>query len=109
MHMAWPRVECIVRPADAMYWVYIVASPTGTLYTGVTGNLERRAAEHRSRVYPGFASKYGCTRLVFAQEFECVRDALETEKRIKGWKRCRKVALIEASNPSWADMAAPDV
>ena len=87
------------------YWVYIVASRTGTLYTGVTNDLARRAAEHKAGALSGFASKYKCTRLVFAQEFESILDAIAAEKKIKAWRRSKKVALIERENPSWIDLA----
>jgi putative endonuclease len=92
--------------AEPMYWVYIVASRSGTLYTGVTNDLERRVGEHRAGTIPGFASKYRCTRLVFAEEFASIHDAIAAEKKIKAWRRSKKVWWIERHNASWADLAA---
>jgi putative endonuclease len=89
------------------YYAYIVASTAGrtaTLYTGVTNNLERRVWEHRQRDPASFAGRYGAVRLVWQQEFDSVLDAIDAEKRIKGWRRSRKIELIEAENPEWRDL-----
>ncbi len=92
-------------PRDHKYWVYIVASLTGTLYIGMTNNPERRVAEHRDGTYEGFASKYGCNRLVYWESFDDVRKAIDREKQLKGWRREKKIALIETLNPRWEDLA----
>jgi putative endonuclease len=92
-------------PKDHEYWVYIVASLTGTLYIGMTNNLERRVAEHKDGTYEGFASKYGCNRLVYWESFDDVRKAIDREKQLKGWRREKKIALIETPNPRWEDLA----
>ena len=89
------------------YYAYIMASTAGrnaTLYTGVTNNLERRVWEHQQRNRASFAGKYGAVRLVWYQEFNQVLDAIDAEKRIKGWRRSRKDELIEAENPEWRDL-----
>jgi putative endonuclease len=86
------------------YWVYIMTNHSKTLYTGVTGNLARRVYEHRHRLVPGFTSKYNIDRLVHAEHFFDVRDAIAREKQIKGWLRQRKIALIEEENPEWKDL-----
>ncbi len=86
-------------------WVYILASRTGTLYTGVTSDLTRRVLEHRSGIRSGFASKYGCDRLVYYEESGDIAVAIAREKAIKGWTRAKKIALIEAKNPDWNDLA----
>ena len=78
---------------------------SGTLYVGVTNDLQRRVAQHRTKVIPGFSSKYNIDRLVYFEETEDVRRALEREKQIKGWVRRKKVDLIEGSNPAWTDLA----
>jgi putative endonuclease len=83
-----------------------LTNKSGTLYTGVTNNLERRMYEHKNKLNPGFASKYNLTRLVFFQEFQYVRDAIMTEKRIKGWLRAKKMKLISDFNPEWKDLSA---
>ena len=87
------------------YFVYIMTNRSGTLYVGVTNDLQRRVAQHRTKVIPGFSSKYNIDRLVYFEETEDVRRALEREKQIKGWVRSKKVDLIERSNPQWSDLA----
>jgi putative endonuclease len=87
------------------YWTYIVSSRSGTLYIGMCNNIERRMAEHKSGKYEGFASKYHCNRLVYFESFDDVRSAIDREKQLKGWRREKKVALIESRNQRWADLA----
>lgn len=87
------------------YYVYIMASPTGTLYTGVTNDLRRRVYEHKHKLIPGFTSKYNVTRLVYYEETQDVWAALAREKQIKGWRRSKKIALIESLNPKWQDLS----
>ncbi len=87
------------------YYVYIVTNHTGTLYTGVTNNLERRVSEHKDKVLPGFTSRYNITRLVYCETFADIREAIAREKQIKGWLRSKKIALIESVNPSWTDLS----
>ena len=90
---------------DHEYWVYIVASRTGTLYIGMTNNLYRRILEHKSGEFEGFASKYGCSRLVYREGFDDVLKAIDREKQLKGWRREKKIALIESANPRWQNLA----
>jgi putative endonuclease len=87
------------------YWVYIVGSRTGTLYIGMTNNLYRRVLDHKCGESEGFASKYGCNRLVYFESFDDVRKAIDREKQLKGWRRQKKITLIEALNPRWQDLA----
>jgi putative endonuclease len=87
------------------YSVYIVGSQTGTLYVGMTNNLYRRVLVHKSGELEGFASKYGCNRLVYFESFDDVRNAIDGEKQLKGWRRQKKIALIESLNPRWQDLA----
>ena len=87
------------------YFVYIMASLSGTLYTGVTENLERRVIEHKRKLIPGFTSKYNVTRLVFYEETGDIEEAINREKQIKGWLRSKKIELIESSNPKWRDLS----
>ncbi|NPV09099.1 MAG: GIY-YIG nuclease family protein [Anaerolineae bacterium] len=84
-----------------------MASWSRTLYVGVTNDLQRRVTEHKARMMPGFSAKYHTTRLVWYQEFQDVHEAIACEKRIKGWRRSKKLALIESANPDWEDLAAP--
>ena len=89
-----------------MYYVYILTNKTHTvLYTGVTGNIERRMYEHKNKLIEGFTKKYNADKLVFFEAFNNVNDALESEKKIKGWKREKKVSLIESINPCWNDLS----
>ena len=82
-----------------------MSSRSGTLYTGVTGDLRRRVFEHKQKLIGGFTEKYNIDRLVWFQETNDVRAAIEYEKRIKGWRREKKVALIEEKNPGWKDLS----
>jgi putative endonuclease len=85
--------------------VYIVANQrNGTLYTGVTSDLPRRAHQHRESLVPGFAAKYGCTLLVWYERHDEMAAAIAREKQIKAGSRAKKTALIEALNPQWRDL-----
>ncbi|MDQ0251764.1 putative endonuclease [Sphingomonas kyeonggiensis] len=86
--------------------VYITASGrNGTLYTGVTSDLPGRIYQHRTKAFSGFSAKHGCNRLVWYEVHEEMEPAIIREKRIKEWKRAWKIALIEACNPIWRDLA----
>ena len=87
------------------YSVYITASKSGVLYTGVTNDLERRIWQHKHKAVKGFTNKYNVTRLVWYSSYGDIRDAILREKQIKGWLRSKKIALIEAENPTWEDLA----
>ncbi len=86
------------------YYVYIMASQSKVLYTGVTNNLERRVYEHKKSLLPGFSSKYRTRKLVYFEAGSDIRSAIEREKQIKGWLRAKKVALIKSINPKWEDL-----
>jgi putative endonuclease len=88
--------------------VYILASFHRVLYIGVTGKLEERVIEHKSHKYPrSFTAQYNCTRLVYVEQFDRVVDAIAREKQLKGWRRDKKLRLIQSLNPDWIDLAAP--
>jgi putative endonuclease len=87
------------------YWVYIVSSNSGTLYIGVTDSLTRRVLEHKSAEVEGFTSKYRCHRLVYYESFDNILKAISREKQLKGWRRSKKIAVIESVNPRWEDFA----
>jgi putative endonuclease len=82
-----------------------MASRSRTLYIGITSMPEQRVAEHKSHAYPGFSSKYRCERLVFIERHAHPDTAIAREKQLKGWLRARKIALIEQTNPTWADLS----
>ena len=85
--------------------VYIVASGrNGTLYTGVTSNLAKRAFEHREGQVPGFTRRYGCKMLVWYELHDTMIGAITREKQIKAGSRTAKLALIEELNPDWNDL-----
>jgi putative endonuclease len=86
------------------YWVYIMTNRSGTLYIGVTGDLARRVHEHRNHEVPGFTAKYRIDRLIHAEQFSEVRDAIAREKHLKGWTRAKKCALNTEFNPEWRDL-----
>ena len=86
-------------------WVYLMANRyRGTIYTGVTGDLNRRAWQHRHGKGSEFASRYGATRLVHVEHFERIDEAIAREKAIKKWLRAWKIELIERENPDWNDL-----
>ena len=90
---------------DRLYYVYILTNATRTLYVGVTNNLERRMYEHKNKLVPGFTSKYNVTWLAYYEQTSDIESAIAREKQIKGWRRSKKVALIESSNPQWKDLS----
>jgi putative endonuclease len=91
------------------YYVYILASIQRVLYIGVTNDLEKRLASHRSKQYPrSFTATYNVDRLVYTEEYTETTQAIAREKQLKGWRRGKKVRLIERENPEWLDRADTD-
>jgi len=78
-----------------MYYVYIVQCSDGFYYTGVTNDIEKRVGEHNSGIVGGFTSKRLPIRLVYSQSFQQIQDAISAEKKLKGWSRKKKEALIK--------------
>jgi putative endonuclease len=89
---------------DRHYFVYIMTNRARTLYTGVTNDLRRRVYEHREKIIPGFTKRYDIDRLVYFEATTDVRSAIAREKQIKGWRREKKLDLIESMNPGWEDL-----
>jgi putative endonuclease len=88
------------------YYVYILANKrNGTLYTGVTNNLEARMYQHKNGIGSKFTSKYSVDMLMYYEETDDIGEAIHREKQLKKWKRAWKMSLIEESNPSWKDLA----
>ncbi|MGA8730077.1 MAG: GIY-YIG nuclease family protein [Terracidiphilus sp.] len=90
---------------EGAYSTYIVASRIHTLYLGLTGNLQRRMFEHKWKEHDGFTERYNCDRLVWFETHQDIQDAIAREKQLKGWRREKKIALIEKSNPAWLDLS----
>ncbi len=83
-------------------WIYVLTNkPRGTLYTGVTADLEQRYWQHRTGQGSVFARKYGLDTIVLAEHYPSIEEAIAREKQLKNWKRDWKIELIEASNPEW--------
>ena len=88
------------------YYTYIMSSSNNsTLYIGVTNDLERRVAEHKSGSGSVFTAKYYCHKLVYFESFSDIEQAIAREKQLKGWKRERKDALIDSVNKERRDLS----
>lgn len=74
------------------------------MYVGVTNNIDRRIYEHKHKLVDGFSKRYSLNTLVYLEQFAHIEDAISGEKRIKGWSRAKKIALIETKNPDWLDL-----
>jgi putative endonuclease len=82
-----------------------MTNKSGTLYTGVTNNLERRIYEHKHHLVNGLTKKYRIDKLVYFEETDDISVAISREKQIKGWLRKKKIALIDSTNPDWKDLS----
>jgi putative endonuclease len=89
------------------YYVYIMTNHSGTLYVGLTNDLERRVWEHKNLLIEGFSKRYRINRLVHYEETPSIETAIKREKELKGWLRAKKVKLIEKHNPHWRDLSVP--
>lgn len=88
------------------FYVYILSNQRqGTLYIGVTNNLERRVTQHKGKLVEGFTTRYGVDKLMYYEIYGDVRDAIEREKQLKGWTRKKKIALLEKENVQWRDLS----
>ncbi len=87
------------------YFVYIMGSLSGTLYIGMTGNLHKRAFEHKFHRIEGFTDDYDIERLLYWESYDDVHKAIGREKQLKGWRREKKIVLIKSMNPQWLDLS----
>ena len=87
------------------YYVYIMSSISGVLYTGVTNNLPRRVLQHKKKTNKGFTAKYNVKHLVYYENTSDIGAAIAREKQIKDWTRAKKVQLINSVNPEWRDLS----
>jgi putative endonuclease len=90
---------------EGSYFTYIMASRSHTPYIGVRGNLLKRVFQHKLKEHEGFTAKYNCERLVWFEAHQNIAMAITREKELKGWRRTKKIALIESINPVWADLS----
>lgn len=90
---------------EGSYFTYIVASRSRTLYVGVTGNLLKRVFQHKWGEHGGFTERYNCDRLVWFESHQDVTRAIAREKQLKAWRREKKLALIEKTNPAWVGLS----
>jgi putative endonuclease len=98
--------EVAMRPPKRFFVYMMTNGPRGaTLYVGITGDLRFRVWQHKSKLVAGFTSRYNLTRLVYYQCFFFPDEAIAREKEIKGWRRSKKIKLIESMNPRWEDLA----
>jgi len=82
-----------------------MASSTSTLYVGVANSIYQRVLQHQAGEVDGFTKKYGVNKLVYFEVFHYINNAIAREKEIKGWRRSKKVVLIESMNPGWRDLS----
>ncbi|NQU83337.1 MAG: GIY-YIG nuclease family protein [Parcubacteria group bacterium] len=87
------------------YYVYILSSNSGTLYIGVTNDIERRVSEHKQGLIKGFTKKYNCKKLVYYEDYTDIKQAITREKQLKKWSRNKKQNLIKTLNPTWKDFS----
>ena len=95
-----------MRSDRCRLYVYILSSQSGVLYTGSTNDLHRRMYQHKAGLFPGFTHEYHVTRLVYFECHASLRAGVERERKIKSWRRAKKLALIETINAGWLDLAA---
>ena len=87
------------------YCVYMMASQGRVLYIGITSNIHQRVFQHEQHFFGGFTAKYNVTNLVYFESHGSVTEAIRREKELKGWRREKKIALIERMNPKWRDLS----
>lgn len=102
-----PDAESIILSNKShQYYIYILSNKkNGTLYIGVTNDLERRMFEHKNKLIKGFTKKYGLNKLVYFEIHQFIDDAIKREKQLKNWNRQWKIDLIEDNNKQWIDLA----
>jgi putative endonuclease len=86
-------------------YTYIMGSPTGTLYIGVTSDIYIRVQQHKNGTFEGFSKEHGCTRLLYYEAHESILESIAREKQLKGWRREKKLNLIRTQNPDFKDLA----
>jgi len=88
------------------YFVYILTNHSNkVMYVGITSDIERRIAEHKSKLIPGFTAKYNVNKLVYFEQYSDPENAILREKEIKAWRRSKKNDLVNQTNPEWKDLS----
>lgn len=87
------------------FYVYILASLSGTLYVGLTDDLRRRVEEHRLGLVDSFTKRYNVNRLMYFEVFRNAENAERRERQIRKYRREKKIALFSKSNPRWEDLS----
>ena len=86
-------------------YVYILTSPGERFIPALLINIWYRILTHKQKKRQNFTKRYNITRLAYYEKTSYIHLALEREKEIKGWRRQKKILLIESVNPSWKDLA----
>jgi len=86
-------------------YTYIMGSPTGTLYIGITSDIYIRVQQHKNGTFEGFSKEHNCTHLLYYEQHEDITQSIAREKQLKGWRREKKLNLIRAQNPHFKDLA----
>jgi putative endonuclease len=87
-----------------MYYVYILTNKSNTLYIGVTTDLNRRLDEHKQKYADGFTKRYNINKLIYIEEYQDSKEAIQREKQLKGWNRKKKIQLIKTRNSKFQDL-----
>ena len=90
---------------EKIFYVYIMASRSRTLYIGFTSAIEHRVWQHKNDVHDGFSKQYQCHRLIFLERYGTPEVAIAREKQLKRWSRTKKLTLLLRQNPAWADLS----
>jgi putative endonuclease len=92
------------RRFQRCYFVYMLASLSGTLYVGLTDDLRKRMTQHKAGLFDGFTKRYKVDRLIYFETYGDPKIAAEREQRIKKWRREKKIELFAESNAHWKDI-----
>jgi len=87
------------------YYIYIMASQSGTLYIGMTNDIKKRVYQHKNHLIAGFTDKYSVDRLLYVETTSDPVSAIRREKQLKKWRREKKAALVDSQNPDWKDLS----
>ncbi|HET8887712.1 MAG TPA: GIY-YIG nuclease family protein, partial [Candidatus Angelobacter sp.] len=99
-----PTTSKSISRFQRCYFVYILASLTGTLYVGLTDDMRKRLIQHKSGMFDGFTKKYKADRLMYFETYGQSKVAEAREQQIKKFRREKKIALFAESNPEWKDL-----